>query len=288
MSVEGRIEADAVDATALIATAIGMPAVGQCLVRGAVRARCVRRSYRPGRAHRQAARDHARDRSTANACRPAVRRIGDRDRGRGRRIWAAAVSSRSFSWATPAVGSRRADACEVRAADATAVIAGEPRPVLGRTTLRIEIEGTGLSPAAFIGSLEGKGTIVLEGAQIAGLDAKAFETVIKAVDRGLAVDAGKDTRPRAHGARRRPPQPAAGGRHDHHRERARAHQLGGAGGARGSSDLWRSRSRRRRSRSAGGVDGPLKPPTVQRPAVFVLLRGTAATPRRDRSMSPRW
>jgi len=61
--------------------------------------------------------------------------------------------------------------------------------VLGRVALQAEIEGSGLSPASLIGSLAGAGTITLEDAQIAGLDPKAFNAAIRAVEQGAAIDA---------------------------------------------------------------------------------------------------
>jgi large subunit ribosomal protein L24 len=75
-------------------------------------------------------------------------------------------------------------------ADASLVIPGGPRSAInGRVALQAEVEGTGLSPKALIGSLGGTGVLTLENAQIAGLDPKAFPAVIRAVDQGLAVDA---------------------------------------------------------------------------------------------------
>src|SRR5205823_5174613 len=76
--------------------------------------------------------------------------------------------------------------------DLASVMPAEPRPILGgRLGLQVEAEGVGLSPATLIGSLRGAGTVTLEGAQIAGLDPKAFETITRAVDRGLTIDAAK-------------------------------------------------------------------------------------------------
>lgn len=74
--------------------------------------------------------------------------------------------------------------------DAAALLPGEGKaPVIGRVGFQAEVEGSGLSPASLIGSLTGTGTITLEDAQIAGLDPKAFNAAIRAVDQGLAVDA---------------------------------------------------------------------------------------------------
>jgi large subunit ribosomal protein L24 len=170
---------------------------------------------------------------------------------------------------------------DLRAADATDVIAGDPRPILGRGTLRIELEGSGLSPAAFIGSLAGTGTVVLEGTQIAGLDAKAFEKVIEAVDRGLDLDAGKIrdvavgalnvgrlNLPEAEGAivisngrvRISLEAPA---------ERADLAISGGLDLADGALDLRLA------------LTGPPKPPATQRPTVSVLLKGPVGAPKRS-------
>ena len=68
--------------------------------------------------------------------------------------------------------------------------AGRP-PVAGRLALQAELEGSGLSAATLVGSLRGAGTVTLEGAQVVGLEPKAFDTVIRAVDRGVAIDAAK-------------------------------------------------------------------------------------------------
>lgn len=77
-------------------------------------------------------------------------------------------------------------------ADASRAIAGEgSSPVAGRIGLDIEFEGTGLSPRALIGSLNGAGTIMLEGGRIAGLDARAFGAAMHAVDQGMTLEASR-------------------------------------------------------------------------------------------------
>ena len=68
------------------------------------------------------------------------------------------------------------------------------RPARGRrsparSTFSAELEGTGLSPVALIGSLQGSGKIALADAQFAGLDPRAFDAVTRAVDQGLPIDA---------------------------------------------------------------------------------------------------
>ncbi len=77
-------------------------------------------------------------------------------------------------------------------ADAAALLPSEGKPVVnGRFGLQAEVEGTGLSPASLIGSLKGTGAISLEDAQISGLDPRAFNAAVRAVDQGHAVDARK-------------------------------------------------------------------------------------------------
>ena len=61
----------------------------------------------------------------------------------------------------------------------------------GRIALQAEVEGSGLSPASLVGSLNGTGMLTLEDAQISGLDPKAFNAAIRTVDQGLAVDAAR-------------------------------------------------------------------------------------------------
>ncbi len=75
-------------------------------------------------------------------------------------------------------------------ADAAAILSGDGKPVVnGRLSLSIDLEGSGLSAASLVGSLTGGGLITLEDAQISGLDPKAFNAAIRAVDQGHAIDA---------------------------------------------------------------------------------------------------
>ena len=61
--------------------------------------------------------------------------------------------------------------------------------VSGRLTLDVAAEGTGMSAVALIGSLEGGGTFALDNGRVVRLDPAAFDTVIRAVDQGLPIDA---------------------------------------------------------------------------------------------------
>ena len=73
--------------------------------------------------------------------------------------------------------------------DATVLQPAAVRPsVTGRLDLTAEVEGVGLSPSALVGSLDGSGTVSLDGAQLASLDPHAFAAVMRAADQGLPID----------------------------------------------------------------------------------------------------
>ena len=77
-------------------------------------------------------------------------------------------------------------------AKAAELLRAETRPpISGSFGLTTEVEGTGLSPIALIGSLKGSGKIVLTDGQIAGLDPQTFKSVTHAVDQGLAIETGR-------------------------------------------------------------------------------------------------
>ena len=61
--------------------------------------------------------------------------------------------------------------------------------ISGRLAFDLSAEGTGMSAGALIGSLEGGGKFTLENGRLARLDPAAFEAVMRAVDRGLPVNA---------------------------------------------------------------------------------------------------
>ena len=77
-------------------------------------------------------------------------------------------------------------------ADAAALLPAAARPpVTGTLDIAADVAGSGLSPVALIGSLRGTGKLTLTSAQLAGLDPRAFDAVTRAVDQGLAIDAGR-------------------------------------------------------------------------------------------------
>lgn len=78
----------------------------------------------------------------------------------------------------------------LRNAAANLGVSADGRPKLsGVLTLQCEVEAQGLSPATMAGSLKGAGTLTIERAEIAGIDAQVFARAIRAADQGLPLDA---------------------------------------------------------------------------------------------------
>jgi large subunit ribosomal protein L24 len=75
-------------------------------------------------------------------------------------------------------------------ADVAELLPGDgPPPMSGRLTFDVDLAGTGRSPVALIGSLQGGGTFTLQDGGIMRLDPAAFEAVVRNVDQGLPIDA---------------------------------------------------------------------------------------------------
>ena len=77
---------------------------------------------------------------------------------------------------------------QLTGANAAEMLPGEGL-VSGKLAFDVSAEGTGMSAGALIGSLDGGGNFTLEDGRLARLDPAAFEGVIRAVDRGLPIDA---------------------------------------------------------------------------------------------------
>jgi large subunit ribosomal protein L24 len=73
-------------------------------------------------------------------------------------------------------------------ADMAALLPNDRPPISGRLSMDAEIEGRGRSPAALIGSLQGKGFFSIEDGKFAALDPSAFDAVIRSVDQGLPIE----------------------------------------------------------------------------------------------------
>ena len=75
-------------------------------------------------------------------------------------------------------------------ADAAELLPGDGA-LSGRVGLEITAEGTGMSPIALVGALEGRGQLTLSGGAVARLNPAAFDTVIRAADAGMPIDAAR-------------------------------------------------------------------------------------------------
>jgi len=194
--VQGEIEADSIDAPALIAAAIGMPASaggkgnaawgwpGEPFTGGAF-------GDYAGKVAIKARRVDLLPRLTAREVRASLHlgkyefavedMTGDVAGGRiaGRLAFRAADD-----------GLKAKAKFSLAGIDATSLLPSLARPPMtGTLGLSADLEGSGLSPVALIGSLKGSGKLSLADAQLAGLDARAFDAVTRAVDQGLAIDA---------------------------------------------------------------------------------------------------
>jgi uncharacterized protein involved in outer membrane biogenesis len=81
-------------------------------------------------------------------------------------------------------------------ADMPVLLAGALRvPAAGRISLEADLQGQGLSPASLVGSLTGAGTATAENLEFSGLDPTAIDAVLNALemDRGLASNAPRVT-----------------------------------------------------------------------------------------------
>jgi uncharacterized protein involved in outer membrane biogenesis len=74
----------------------------------------------------------------------------------------------------------------LRNAEAGALFANAEGPVIsGRLSLQTEVEGSGRSPAAFMGSLAGFGTVTLDQGQVTGINPGVFDAMSRAVELGM-------------------------------------------------------------------------------------------------------
>lgn len=97
--------------------------------------------------------------------------------------------SGSIAWQDADLGLKTEAKLALTGADAAALLpAGARPPVTGKLDLSADIHGSGLSPIALIGSLQGEGKAILTDGQLAGLDPRVFDTVTRAVDQGVSID----------------------------------------------------------------------------------------------------
>jgi uncharacterized protein involved in outer membrane biogenesis len=181
-------------------------------------------------------------------------------------------------------------------ADPGALLSGAEGPVLsGKLTAQAELEGSGRSPAAFMGSLAGFGNLTLEKAQLGGLNPGVFGGVTRAIEIGIPLS-GNRTREFVTGLLDAAPLPVA---------RASAAISVSAGQARLSdvniqaagADVQASASfdfsdaaLDARLTLNGVASAPNTQSGAQRPAVLIGLKGALLSPQRtvDISLLTSW
>jgi uncharacterized protein involved in outer membrane biogenesis len=173
--------------------------------------------------------------------------------------------------------------------DPTLLLPSEGRaPVTGKLAVQLQVDGAGLSPAALVGSLNGSGTITLDGGQLAALDPKVFETLTRAVDQGLAPDAPRirDLVSAGLDSGSLPVARADGALSVVAGQLRLANTIMRGSGAdlavAGTTDLVAGAIEARLTLS-GAV--PAESNAVGRPDIFILLRGPLAAPRRSIDVS---
>jgi large subunit ribosomal protein L24 len=192
--VQGELDADSVDGAALLAAAIGMPAsppvaknagwswssepfVGETMrATGKVALKARQVALAPGVAAREFRATLAFDKDAIAFDDVSGNVAGGKLTGR-------------LAFKDAPDGLKMQVKGSLTGADAAALLSSGPRPGLSGTLgLSVEAEGSGLSPVALIGSLQGAGTITVANAQFAGFDPRAFDAVTRAVDQGLPID----------------------------------------------------------------------------------------------------
>lgn len=176
-------------------------------------------------------------------------------------------------------------------ADAGNVIrAGNSAPFGGKFSSQVEFDSTGSTPAALIGALRGNGSVTLEKAQIAGLDTRAIDVAVRAVERGMPIAAPRiaeiaarvmDNSTYSFAKATAPFEIVAG--------RARLGKLALPASANnliaaGSIDLVEE-TLDARFTLMGSQTGTREAPS-QRPEISVAVKGPIASPRRSLDVSP--
>lgn len=188
VDIDGRVEVDAFDAAALFAVAAGLPASDE-LLSGEPFTRGLYRQAK-GRVIFAASKANLTDalwlRDVKGVLRLAASELGfeieDAEISGGR--LSAAVSMRQVSDVTTAKAR-----IALKNADGGILRSFAPAGHLdGKVNLAAELDGSGRSPKALIGSLSGAGTLTLIDARVPGLDPNAFTVAMRAVDQGLPLD----------------------------------------------------------------------------------------------------
>jgi large subunit ribosomal protein L24 len=189
VTLDGKLEATSVDATALIASAIGMPAArgderwsSEPFARSVLTELGGQVELRTARAQLTAALA-SKDVKALLRFAPSSLALENvsAELGGGR-------LAGDISFANAADGLALKARMELKDGDAAQLLPGDGNAVNGRLQLQLSVEGSGLSPKALVGSLTGSGTVKLERGQFGSLDPKVFPSVMRASDQELPPD----------------------------------------------------------------------------------------------------
>ena len=191
--IEGRLEAESLEAHAMLAALIGMPPTpdgrgwsaepfGQGLLEGA-----------QGRIELRAGRANITPTLTLREARGALQFSGseisfvDLEGGMADGQFKGRLQFHKRDSGVSANGHLR-----LSNADAASLLAHDGKAgVTGRVALNIDVEGAGMSPQTLIGSLNGNGMLSVTRARLPALNARVFETATRAIDQGVALDMKK-------------------------------------------------------------------------------------------------
>ena len=204
--IDGKIAAEAVDVSTILALAVGMPApraAGEGATSGATGGATwttepfVARSYRAvlgpelsGQVEVEAKRATFAPNVAGSDLRATVRfeRAGVSFDNVTARLAEGTLAAQA-RFRDSADGLSADASLDLRNANISLMVPSNIRPpALGRLSLKLEAQGSGRSPAALIGALAGTGTLALERGELASLNPLAIDATIDAADRGLAID----------------------------------------------------------------------------------------------------
>jgi uncharacterized protein involved in outer membrane biogenesis len=80
---------------------------------------------------------------------------------------------------------------ELVGANTSTMIAAKKNRIDGQLTVKLQAEGSGLSPDGLIGSLHGSGIIALHGGRFGGIDAASFDAAMRAADQSGSIEPAK-------------------------------------------------------------------------------------------------
>ena len=194
LGIDGNIEADAVDATAVAAVLLGLPSTAPgasvlwspepigagafAAMNGAVTFKLDRAALTPALV--------ARDLKGVLRLQPSEIAFGDIDGSLagGRLTGELAVRPDAQKLA---VRGR----VELAGARAAALIPSNNNGIDGLVTVKLQGDSLGLSPDGLVGALHGNGTVALSDARFAGVDVAAFDAAMRAADQSASIEAPK-------------------------------------------------------------------------------------------------